>query len=66
MQGPFAVASGAMYIYDMQDVRSMIALAKLFGMAEKDAIKGLSHYPSLILKRNTPGSGYIMEGVELV
>jgi ribonuclease P/MRP protein subunit RPP1 len=55
-----------MSLYDMRDVRSMIALARLFGMSEKDAIKGLSYYPSLILKRNTPGSGYVMEGVEII
>lgn len=63
---PFILTSGAMSIYDLRDVRSMIALARLFGMGEKDAIKGLSHYPSLILKRNTPGSGYVMDGVEIV
>lgn len=63
---PFVVVSGAMSIYDMRDVRSMIALCSLFGMSEKDTIAGLSYYPSQILKRNTPGSGYIMEGVELV
>jgi ribonuclease P/MRP protein subunit RPP1 len=63
---PFVLTSGAMSIYDLRDVRSMIALTRLFGMGEADAVKGLSHYPSLILKRNTPGSGYIMEGVELV
>jgi ribonuclease P/MRP protein subunit RPP1 len=63
---PFVLTSGGMSIYDMRDVRSMIALAKLFGMNEKDAVKGLSYYPSLILKRNTPGSGYVMEGVEIV
>ena len=44
----------------------MIALARLFGMNENYAVKGLSLYPSLILKRNTPGSGYVMEGVEIV
>jgi ribonuclease P/MRP protein subunit RPP1 len=63
---PFILTSGAMSLYDMRDVRSMVALAKLFGMNEKDAIKGLSYYPSLILKRNTPGSGYVMEGVEIL
>ena len=63
---PFVLTSGAMSIYDLRDVRSMIALARLFGMGENDAVKGLSHYPSLILKRNTPGSGYVMEGVEIV
>lgn len=61
---PYVVVSGAMSVYDMRDVRAAIALCALFGMGEKDAIKGLSFYPSEILRRNSPG--YIMEGVELV
>ena len=63
---PFVLTSGAMSVYDIRDVRSMIALVRLFGMSEEDAIKGLSYYPSQILRRNTPGSGYVMEGVEIV
>jgi ribonuclease P/MRP protein subunit RPP1 len=61
---PFVVVSGAMSFYDMRDVRAAISLCRLFGMGEKDAIKGLSYYPEQILKRHSPG--YIMEGVELV
>ncbi|HTY90103.1 MAG TPA: ribonuclease P protein component 3 [Methanocella sp.] len=61
---PFVVVSGAMSLYDMRDVRAAISLCGLFGMGEKDAAKGLSYYPSEILKRRSPG--YIMEGVELV
>ncbi len=62
--GPFVVVSGAMSFYDMRDVRAAISLCGLFGMGEEDAIKGLSYYPSEILRRRSPG--YIMEGVELV
>ena len=61
---PFVVVSGAMSTYDMRDVRASIALCRLFGMGKKDAVKGLSFYPSEILRRRSPG--YIMEGVELV
>ncbi len=61
---PYVVVSGAMSHYDVRDVRAAVSLCRLFGMSEKDAIKGLSHYPSEILKRRSPG--YIMEGVELV
>lgn len=61
---PFVVVSGAMSFYDMMDVRTAVALCKLFGMSEKDAARGLSFYPSEILRRRSPG--YIMEGVELV
>lgn len=61
---PFVVVSGAMSHYDMRDVRTVVSLCRLFGMSEADAIKGLSYYPSKILKRRSPG--YIMEGVELL
>ncbi len=61
---PYVITSGAMSHYDMRDVRTAFALCSLFGMSEKDAIKGLSFYPSEILRRHSPG--YIMEGVELV
>lgn len=61
---PYVIVSGAMSIYDMRDVRAAAALCKLFGMGEKDAVKGLSFYPAEILRRRSPG--YIMEGVELV
>jgi len=61
---PFVVTSGAMSHYDLRDVRTVIALCSLFGMNEKDTVKGLSFYPSEILRRHSPG--YIMEGVELL
>jgi len=61
---PYVVISGALSHYDMRDVRAAIALCRLFGMSEKDAINGMSFYPSEILRRRSPG--YIMEGVELV
>lgn len=63
-EAPYVVMSGAMSQYDMRDVRTAISLCRLFGMGEKDAIKGLSFYPSEILRRHSPG--YVMEGVELV
>lgn len=61
---PYVVVSGAMTHYDLRDARAVVSLCKLFGMTEKDAIKGLFYYPAQILKRRSPG--YIMEGVELV
>jgi ribonuclease P/MRP protein subunit RPP1 len=61
---PYVIISGAMSHYDMRDVRTTIALCSLFGMGEKDAIKGLSFYPSEILRRHSPG--YVMEGVEIL
>jgi ribonuclease P/MRP protein subunit RPP1 len=63
-QVPFVIVSGAMSFYDMRDVRAAISLCRLFGMGEKDAVKGLSFYPSEILRRRSPG--HIMEGVEIV
>ncbi|MCD1296150.1 ribonuclease P [Methanocella sp. CWC-04] len=63
---PYVITSSPRSLYDMRDIRSMISLCTLFDMSEEDAIKGLSYYPSEILKRNLPGTGYIMEGVELV
>lgn len=61
---PYVVVSGAMSFYDLRDARAAVSLCRLFGMSEKDAIKGLSQYPAEILKRRSPG--YIMEGVELL
>jgi ribonuclease P/MRP protein subunit RPP1 len=61
---PYVVVSGAMSHYDLRDVRTALSLCRLFGMGEKDALKGLAYYPAEILKRHSPG--YIMEGVELV
>ncbi|AFC99121.1 RNase P/RNase MRP subunit p30 [Methanocella conradii HZ254] len=61
---PFVVVSGAMSIYDMRDVRTALSLCRLLGMGEKDAIRGLSFYPSEILRRSSPG--YIMEGVQVI
>jgi ribonuclease P/MRP protein subunit RPP1 len=63
-QVPYVIVSGAMSFYDMRDVRATMAICSLFGMNEKDAIKGLSYYPGQILKRHSPC--YIMDGVELV
>jgi ribonuclease P/MRP protein subunit RPP1 len=63
-EAPFVVVSGAMSHFDMRDVRAVVSLCRLFGMSEKDALNGLSYYPSKILKRRSPG--YIMEGVELL
>lgn len=61
---PYVITSGAMSHYDLRDARSMIALARLFGMNEAEAIKGLSYYPEQIIRRTSPG--YVMEGVEIV
>jgi len=61
---PFVVVSGAMSCYDMRDVRAALSLCRLFGMGERDAIRGLSLYPSEILRRRSPG--YIMEGVQVI
>lgn len=63
---PFVISSYPISIYDLRDVRSVISLAGLFGMTEEDAIKGISSYPSEILRRNLPGTGYIAEGVEVL
>jgi ribonuclease P/MRP protein subunit RPP1 len=61
---PFVVTSGAMSHYDLRDVRTTVALCRLFGMNEADVLKGMSQYPLEILKRRS--SAYIMEGVELL
>jgi ribonuclease P/MRP protein subunit RPP1 len=61
---PYIITSGAMSHYDLRDVRSAIALCRLFGMGEKDAIRGLSGCPSRIIGRAVPG--HVMDGVEIV
>lgn len=61
---PYVITSGAMSIYDVRDIRSVMALCAIFGMTQDDVIKGLSYYPAQIIKRNSPG--YVMEGVEIV
>jgi ribonuclease P/MRP protein subunit RPP1 len=61
---PYVITSGAMSSYDLRDVRSAVALCRLFGMGESDAIRGLSGYPSGIIRRSEPG--YVAEGVEVV
>jgi ribonuclease P/MRP protein subunit RPP1 len=63
---PYVITAGTLSQYDMRDIRALISLCALFGMDEEDAIKGLSYYPSEILRRNLPGTGFIMEGVELI
>jgi ribonuclease P/MRP protein subunit RPP1 len=61
---PYVITSGAMSSYDLRDVHSAIAIARLFGMSESDAIRGLSDYPSGIVRRSRPG--YVAEGVEVL
>jgi ribonuclease P/MRP protein subunit RPP1 len=59
---PYVITSGAMSSYDLRDVRATMALCRLFGMSEADAIRGLSAYPSDIVRRCSPG--YVAEGIE--
>lgn len=61
---PYIITSGAMSHYDLRDVRSTLALCRLFGMREKESIRGLSEFPQEILRRSAPG--HIMDGVELI
>jgi ribonuclease P/MRP protein subunit RPP1 len=61
---PYVITSGALSSYDLRDVRSAVALCRLFGMSESDALRGLSRYPSTIVRRSSPG--YVAEGVEVV
>ena len=61
---PYVITSGALSSYDLRDVRSVIALARVFGMNESDALRGLSEHPAGILRRSSPG--YVTEGVEVL
>lgn len=61
---PYVITSGAMSHYDLRDARSMIAIARLFGLNEAEAIKGLTYYPEQIIRRSSPG--YVMDGVEII
>lgn len=61
---PYVITSGAMSHYDLRDPRSMIALARLFGLNEAEAIKGLTYYPEQIIRRSS--ASYVMDGVEIV
>ncbi len=61
---PYVITSGGLSSYDLRDVRSAIALCRLFGMTDDDAIRGLSDHPSAIVRR--AGPGYVSEGVEVV
>jgi ribonuclease P/MRP protein subunit RPP1 len=61
---PYVITSGALSSYDLRDVHAAVALCRLFGMNETDAIRGLSEYPSNIVRRCSPG--YVAEGIEVV
>lgn len=61
---PYVITSGAASHYDLRDARSMIAMARLFGLNEAEAIKGISYYPEEILRRASPY--YVADGVEIV
>ncbi|HMK48012.1 MAG TPA: ribonuclease P protein component 3 [Methanocella sp.] len=61
---PYVITSGAVSHYDLRDARSIVSIARLFGLNEAEAVKGISHYPEQIIHRSSPT--YIMEGVELV
>ena len=61
---PYVITSGALSHYDLRDARCMIALAKLFGLNEAEASKGLSYYPEEILHRASPL--YVADGIEIV
>lgn len=61
-RAPYVVTSGAMSDYDLRDPRSMVALCRLFGMSEGDAIRGLSDGPATIIRRSAPG--HVTDGVE--
>jgi len=61
---PYVITSGAMSHYDLRDPRSLIALARLFGLNEAEAVKGLSYYPEQIIRRASPA--YVMDGVEIL
>ena len=61
---PYVITSGALSHYDLRDARCMIALARLFGLNEAEAVKGLSYYPEQILHRASPS--YVADGIEIV
>jgi ribonuclease P/MRP protein subunit RPP1 len=61
---PYVITSGAVSSYDLRDVRAMVALCRLFGMGERDAIRGLAECPAGIVRRSEPG--YVTEGVEVL
>ncbi|CAJ37250.1 ribonuclease P protein component 3 [Methanocella arvoryzae] len=61
---PYVITSGAMSHYDLRDPRCMIAIARLFGLNEAEAIKGLTYYPEQIIRRSS--ASYVMDGVEIV
>lgn len=61
---PYVITSGALSSYDLRDVRATVALCRLFGMSERDAIQGLAGYPAAIVRRGEPG--YVSDGVEVV
>lgn len=60
---PFVITSGALSSYDLRDVRAAVALTRLIGMSERDALRGLSGHPSAIVRRASPV--YVTEGVEV-
>ncbi|HUL61870.1 MAG TPA: RNase P subunit p30 family protein [Methanocella sp.] len=61
---PYVITSGALSSYDLRDVRAAVALCRLFGMGEADALRGLADHPAAIVRRGSPG--YVMEGVEVL
>jgi ribonuclease P/MRP protein subunit RPP1 len=61
---PYVITSGAASSYDLRDLRSAVALCRLFGMGERDALRGLAEFPSGIVRRGSPG--HVAEGVEVV
>lgn len=61
---PYVITSGALSHYDLRDARSMVALARLFGLNEAEALRGLSYWPEQILRRTS--ASYVMEGVEIL
>jgi ribonuclease P/MRP protein subunit RPP1 len=61
---PYVITSGALSSYDLRDVRAVAALCRLFGMGERDVLRGLSEFPAAIVRRSSPG--YVAEGVEVL
>ncbi|HWQ44083.1 MAG TPA: ribonuclease P protein component 3 [Methanosarcina barkeri] len=60
------LSSDAMSCFDLRSPMETLALAEVCGLEEDEALEAISTAPEKILSRNSPGPGYIREGVEVL
>jgi ribonuclease P/MRP protein subunit RPP1 len=63
---PLVLSSDAISCFDLRSPMEVLALAEICGLEEQEALEAMTTVPERIISRNSPGPGYIREGIEVL